>query len=179
MKKLLFIITTLISLQGIAQVKEVTLQASGLTCSMCSKAIYKALEKMGIANHISSNIAESTYTLSFNGSESVDFDAIRKVVENAGFFVVKMEVKANFDNVKVQNDTHIILNGKALHFLSVKEQTLSGDQVFQIVDKKFVQDKVYKKYASTTKMECVKTGTMKACCNKDGKIGERIYHVTV
>ncbi len=179
MKKLLIIIAALITINISAQVKEVTLQASGLTCSMCSKAIYKALEKMAIANHISSNIAESTYTLSFNGSESVDFDAIRKVVENAGFFVVKMEVKANFDNVKVQNDTHIKLNGVALHFLSVKEQTLSGDQTFQIVDKKFVQDKVYKKYASTTQMECVKTGTMKACCNNNGKVGERIYHVTV
>ena len=179
MKKLLFVFTIFINFQVFGQVKEITLQASGLTCSMCSKAIYKALEKMAITNHISSNIEESTYTLKFNGNEPVDFDAIRKVVESAGFFVIKMEVMATFNSVKIQNDTHIMLNGMTLHFLSVNEQILSGDHTFQIIDRKFVQEKVYKKYAATTQMECLKSGTMKTDGKNLDKKKERIYHVTV
>ena len=179
MKKLLIIITCIITISVNAQVEQVTLQASGLTCSMCSKAIYKALERMGITDSITSNIKESTYTLTFRKSDKVDFDAIRKAVENAGFSVVNMQVKANFDNVAIHNDAHIMLGGETFHFLDVKDQTLIGKQTFRIVDRMFVADKLYRKYAATTQMECVKTGTMKACCNKGNAIGQRIYHVTV
>ena len=167
------------ALNASAQIEQVTLQASGLTCSMCSKAIYKSLEKLSLTDSISSNINESTYTMDLKKDAAVDFDLIRKAVENAGFSVAKMEVKANFTAVSIRNDAHIVLNGKALHFLDVKEQVLSGEHMFQIVDKKFVPAKTYKKYAATTLMECVKTGTMKPCCHNSGAVGTRIYHVTV
>lgn len=179
MKQLSIILLCALCINATAQVKQVTLQASGLTCSMCSKAIYKALEKLSVADSLSSNISEATYTLTFKKDTPVDFDVIRKAVENAGFSVINMQVKANFDHVQIQNDAHIMLGGKALHFLEVKEQVLTGEQTFQIVDKKFVADKVYKKYAATTHMECVKTGLMKPCCAKGIVQGSRIYHVTV
>ena len=168
------------SVAASAEIKQVTLQASGLTCSMCSNAIFKALQKLPFAYKVTSNIKESSYTLTFKDEKAVDFDVIRKTVEGAGFSVAKMQVKANFDNVDISNDSHISLGGRALHFLNVKSQKLSGDQVFQIVDKNFVSDKTYKKYAANTKMECVKTGFMESCCKKDNKkTGTRIYHVTV
>ena len=179
MKKALIIIACAMVINGSAQIKQVTLQASGLTCSMCSKAIFKALEKLSFADSISSNIDNATYTLNFKNDVTVDFDAIQKAVENAGFSVAKMEVKATFGSVPVRNDAHIVLNGKALHFLDVKEQTLSGEHTFQIVDKNFVSAKTYKKYAATTQMECMKTGIMKPCCHNSGAVGSRIYHVTV
>jgi hypothetical protein len=73
-----------------------------------------------------------------------------------------------------------MLDGRALHFLGVKSQNFSGEQTFQIVDKNFVSDKAYKKYAANTKMGCVKTGVMQHCCSKDNKgAGTRIYHVTI
>ena len=180
MKKILFIIAAFITLQTSAQVKQVTLQASGLTCSMCSNSINKALSKLPFTERVQPNIKESSFTIQFKNGSVVDFDALRKAVEGAGFSVAKMQVKANFDKVKIGNDAHITFQGKTLHFLGVKEQTLSGDQVFQIVDKKFVSDKVYNKYAAITKMECVKTGVMQNCCAKDSKsTNNRIYHVTV
>lgn len=180
MKKILIIIAcAVVALNVSAQIEQVRLQASGLTCSMCSKAIYKALEKLSLTDSISSNISESTYTMDFKKDASIDFDAIRRAVENAGFSVAKMEVKANFTSVSIRNDAHIVLNGKSLHFLDVKEQVLNGEHMFQIVDKNFVPAKTYKKYAATTQMECVKTGIMKPCCHNSGAVGTRIYHVTV
>jgi copper chaperone CopZ len=180
MKKLLIIISCFIALQSTAQIKQVTLQASGLTCAMCSNAINKALQKLPFTDKVQPNIKESSFTIALKEGSAVDFDAIRKAVEGAGFSVAKMQVKANFNSVKISNDSHVSLQGKTLHFLGVKDQTLSGDQVFQIVDKKYVSDKVYNKYAANTKMECVKTGVMQNCCSKDNKNnGTRIYHVTV
>jgi hypothetical protein len=46
MKKVFFIAVMLLSLGSYAQFKSASLQASGLTCSMCSKAVFKALEKV-------------------------------------------------------------------------------------------------------------------------------------
>ncbi|HEX8460770.1 MAG TPA: heavy-metal-associated domain-containing protein, partial [Segetibacter sp.] len=165
MKNLLIIIVFLITLQASAQVKQVTLQASGLTCAMCSNAINKALQKLSFTDKVQPNIKESSFTIQFKEGLAVDFDAIRKAVEDAGFSVSKMQVKANFSNVKINNDSHVAFAGKTLHFLGVKQQILAGEQTFQIVDKKFVSNAIYKKYAANTKMECVKTGTMENCCS--------------
>lgn len=180
MKKLIIIAIVLASMQANAQYKQATLQASGLTCAMCSNAIYKALEKLPFAGTIKSNIKESTFNITFKEGANVDFDAIKKAVEGAGFSVANLKVKANFDNVSVSNDSHISLGGSNLHFLNVKKQVLNGDQMIQVVDKKFVSDKVYKKHAASTKMECVKTGVMENCCSVKGTAaGNRIYHVTI
>ena len=180
MKYLLIIITFFVALGASGQVKEVTLQASGLTCAMCSNAINKALQKLPFAAKVQPNIKESSFTMLFKEGAAVDFDAIRKAVEGAGFSVAKMQVKAHFSGVNINNDSHVAFQGTTLHFLGVQQQTLSGEHTFEIVDKKFVPDSVYKKYAGSTKMECVKTGIMENCCSKDNKnTATRIYHVTV
>jgi copper chaperone CopZ len=180
MKKFFIIIAALLSLQAGAQIKQVTLQASGLTCAMCSNAINKALQKLPFADKVQSNIKESSFAISFKKDQDIDFDAIRKAVEGAGFSVAKLLVKGDFNNVKIGNDTHVAWQGEKLHFLDVQNKVLSGEQTFQIVDKKFVSDKLYKKYSASTKMECVKTGMMENCCAKDNKsTGTRIYHVTI
>ncbi len=180
MKKLIALCALFVTLQAQAQIKQATLQASGLTCAMCSNAIYKALQKLPFAGKVESNIKESAFTITFKPGAAVSFDAMRKAVEGAGFSVAKLQVKAAFNNVKVRNDAHLTLQGQNLHFLGIKDQTLAGEQTFQLVDKKFVADKTYKKYAASTKMECVKTGVMASCCSKPGATNNnRIYHVTI
>ncbi|MDB5193682.1 MAG: heavy-metal-associated protein [Segetibacter sp.] len=180
MKKLFVIIASLLVIQAQAQYKQAKLQASGLTCSMCSNAIYKSLKKLPFAGKISTNIKESTFTIDFKDGHNVSFDAMKKAVEDAGFSVSNLNVTAKFDNVNVSHDAHIALGGQSLHFLNIKNQILTGDKTFQVVDKKFVNDKVYKKYAAATKMECVKTGVMQSCCTKNASTGSnRIYHVTI
>src|SRR3954469_23873893 len=124
MKKLLIVLGAVITLQASAQIKEVTLQASGLTCAMCSNAINKALQKLPFASKVQSNIKESSFTLLLKNDENIDFDAIRKAVEGAGFSVAKLLVKGDFNNVSVSNDTHVTWQGENLHFLGVQDQVL-------------------------------------------------------
>jgi copper chaperone CopZ len=180
MKRSLIIIFSLLVVQANAQFKQATLVASGLTCAMCSNSIYKALQKLPFAGDINANIKESSFTISFKENSVADFDAIKKAVEDAGFSVATLKVKANFDDAKISNDSHINVQGKTLHFLSVKSQTLTGEHTFKLVDKKFTNDKEYKKYAASTKMACVKTGTMESCCTPGNSAADkRIYHVTI
>ncbi|NDF99832.1 MAG: copper chaperone, partial [Chitinophagia bacterium] len=44
---------------GFAQFSQAKLQATGLTCALCSKAIHQALEKLPFVQKVSAQIKES------------------------------------------------------------------------------------------------------------------------
>jgi copper chaperone CopZ len=179
MKKVLVALAIMISgYYSQAQISQATLVASGLTCSMCSKAIYEALKKVNTVESIKANISESSYTIVFKKNTPVSFDDIRDAVRNAGFSVARMRVTVNFDNVEVKKDTHVAVDGINLHFLNVQPQTLNGEKTVTLLDKDYESAKDFKKYAQYTTMKCFATGVMEDCCNQ-GKTAERIYHVTI
>jgi copper chaperone CopZ len=180
MKNILIAFCILFAITTNAQFKQANLQASGLTCSMCSKAIFKALSVVPFVDKVDSDIKNSSYIISFKNGMDIDFDALKTAVTGAGFSVAQLKVTANFDDVKVKNDAHIIIDGKTLHFLNVSNQTLNGSKTFTIVDKNFAAAKDLKKYAQFTNMKCYQTGVMENCCTKkDGSVGTRVYHVTI
>lgn len=68
-------------------IKKVTLMASGLTCSMCSKAIFTALTKLDFVEEVKVDIEKSMYVLTFKTGKKVELDLIRLAVTGAGFGV--------------------------------------------------------------------------------------------
>ncbi|MGO8056378.1 heavy-metal-associated domain-containing protein, partial [Rhizobium leguminosarum] len=70
-----------------AQVTKVSLQASGLTCSMCSNSIHKALKTLDFVDKVDADIKTYTFEISFKTNSKVDFNLIKKKVEGAGFTV--------------------------------------------------------------------------------------------
>ena len=180
MKKVL-IIAILFSLTfcADAQVSKVNIQASGLTCSMCSNAINKALKSIDYVDNVIANIKNSSFDIRFKPNAKVDFDLLKKKVEDAGFFVAKMEVSILLNDVEVANDSHVEIDNTMFHFMNVSNQKLSGEHTIQIIDKGYLTDKVYKKNNKYTNMNCYKTGYMESCCKKNKPAGTRIYHVTI
>ena len=170
MKKIVVIILVLAALTSKAQVNHVTIQASGLTCSMCSNAINKAIKSLDFVEKVDANIKNSSFDISFKPNAAVDFDKLKKEVEDAGFFVASFTATIHFDNVTVINDSDVSVGPTTFHFLNVKGQTLTGNKMIRILDKGFVSAKEYKKNSSFTKMECYKTGE---------ENGKRIFHVTI
>ena len=179
MKKIAVIIALLVAVNASGQIERAKLTASGLTCSMCSKAIYEALSKIKFIESVQANIQESSYIIAFKKDIPTDLDAIRSAVEGAGFSVAKLQITINFNNADVQNDAMIQLNGKAFHFLNIVPQTLTGEQTLTMLDEKFTNAKEHKKYAQYTTMKCFTTGIAQACCSKDVQAGQRIFHVTI
>ena len=168
------------AMQAGAQFKSANLQAAGLTCAMCTRAINKSLEKLPFIKEVKPDIKTSSFNIVFKEGMEADFDALEKAVEDAGFSVAKLKVTGAFDNVKVQNDTHVKIDGKMFNFLNVSDQTLQGNRSIVIVDRNFVTAKEFKKYSAATHMSCVQTGRAGSCCAKE-KVQEntRIYHVTI
>lgn len=169
-----------ISFGAQAQYKKASLQASGLTCAMCSRATLESLQTLPFVDKIDTDLDNTTFILHFKPDAAVSIDAIKQKVEDAGFSVGKLVVTANFNEVKVQNDTHVPFAGSTLHFMHVKNQVLNGDKDITVIDKDFVSTKQFKKYSTETSMPCYKTGVMADCCTPhDAKASKRIYHVTI
>lgn len=180
--KLLFSIVLVLGLNigSEAQFSKVTLQASGLTCSMCSKAVKNALEEVSFVDKVLVDIKNQQYNLSFKQNAAVDFDALKKAVEDAGFSVASLKVTAMVNNISVEKDTHVQIGNQYFHFLNAKDQHLNGNVTFAIVDRQFVPDKQYKKFSAASKMECVQTGRAAKCCTADNVAKHsRVYHAII
>ena len=180
MKTLLFAWLMFLGLSSQAQVTKVALQASGLTCSMCSKAVKNALEKVAFVDKVQVDIKNQQYNMSFKENEAIDFDALAKAVDDAGFSVAKFVVTANVEDIKAEKDLHVKIGDAYFHFLNAANQQLSGETRFTIVDKQFVSAKEFKKYSALTKMPCMQTGHAAKCCPSDAVPEQaRIYHAII
>ena len=74
-----------IPLFGIAQDK-VKFVASGLTCSMCSRAVYKCLESDKDIIKIETNLETQEWNIEYKQG-TYTYDKLKKSVEGAGFGV--------------------------------------------------------------------------------------------
>jgi len=180
MRKFLLVFLSLIYFGAQCQINKVTIQASGLTCSMCSNSINKAIKSIDYVDHVIANIKNSSFEVTFKPNANVDFDQLKKKVEGAGFFVAQFEASVNLDHLNVSNDAHVELFGKMFHFMNVVNQQLNDVVTLKVIDKGFVTSKEFKKNAKYTQMDCYKTGLMGSCCMQKLKSdGVRIYHVTI
>jgi len=181
MKKLLVLLVAgFMTLAATAQFSKATLQATGLTCAMCSNAINKALQQVPFVASVKSDIKNSAFNIVFRENEKVDIDKIREAVEDAGFSIGSLNLTGQFSNVAIGNDRHVEIAGNTFHFLDTKSSSLNGEQTLTIVDRNFVTAKQFRKISSSTTMPCIQTGKAASCCVKEGvKENTRIYHVTI
>jgi copper chaperone CopZ len=83
-----------------AQFSKASLQASGLTCSMCSKAVKNAIETVPSVEKVMVDIKNQQYNITFKSDAVINFDELSKAVEDAGFSVAALKVTANVSDIK-------------------------------------------------------------------------------
>lgn len=181
MKKIVMLVMiSLAVFSSQAQFTKANLQATGLTCAMCSNAINKALMEVPFVESVKSDIKNSAFNIVFKQGQEVKIDELRKAVEDAGFSVGSLKMTGSFNDLKIENDKHVAIGKDVFHFLNVNDQLLTGEKTITIVDKNFLTNKQFKKISSATKMSCLQTGKAAACCVKEGVPAEaRVYHVTI
>src|SRR5215212_1169922 len=104
MKNIFLIAAIVYSVAASSQVTKVSLQASGLTCSMCSNAINKALKSLDFVDKVEANIKTSTFEITFKQGKRVDFDLLKNKVEGAGFSVANFTAAIQFNNVQLKSN---------------------------------------------------------------------------
>jgi copper chaperone CopZ len=145
MKTFFFFIAVVLSLATAAQVTKVTLQASGLTCSMCSNSINKSLKTIAFVDNVKANIKTSSFDITFKPNAKVDFDLLKKKVEDAGFTIANFVAAVNFDNIQVKSNQPVKVGDKTFYIINAKDQALNGTRQVRLIDKGFVSNKEYKK----------------------------------
>ncbi len=176
-----------IQFSAAAQIQSAKLKADGLTCSMCSKAIYKALEKISFIDKIDADVETSVFTLTFKKGQTVSPDRIAKAVTNAGFTVGQLELIADLPaDAAGGKDAHVAFEGATYHLLNAPEGSVAGTHTLLLTDKAFLNTADRVQYSKMTTMPCFETGKMGTCCADHKEMGKtakkadaRVYHVVL
>lgn len=118
-----------------AQIKSAELLASGLTCSMCSKAIFKALSKLDFVDTVKVNIESSVYQLNFKKEVPVKIEGIRDAVYDAGFAIAKLSISGDWKVTTATNDFSFEDFGYQFKWQVKANKALSNTQKVFILNK--------------------------------------------
>lgn len=152
MKKLLISLVVLFtSVIANAQIIKAELIATGLTCSMCSKATYKHLISIPEVEKVETDLNKTAFILYFKNGSTVNPGNLKKKVEDAGFSVGELIVVFNFDNQKAENNSSFIRNNITYTFMDTKPGVLTGQVKAKLLDKGFVVEKEHKKLLKLSK----------------------------
>lgn len=140
-KRVLLTIILLISATiSNAQISKIELRATGLTCSMCSNAIFKQLESIEEVDSVETDLNTNTFIIFLKKGNTINPMTFKEKVEKAGFFIGVFIVTASPEILN--QSIYILIDGK---------QKKEGEIKFQILDKGYVTEKEFKKLAKTYK----------------------------
>lgn len=144
MRNFLLMFVVLIGMTTNAQITKVYFQASGLTCSMCSNAINKALKSLDFVDKVTADFKDYSFEVSFKIPDNIDFDKIRRKVEDAGFFVSAFFATVNFKNIQIANGQAVKAGVNTLLFVNTNHRLLNGETRIKVLNKGFVSTKEYR-----------------------------------
>lgn len=133
MNILIVSILLMLSINSKAQISNIELRATGLTCSMCSNAIYKQLQTIQGVDSIATDINTSTYYIWLSKENNLTPRIFKENVEKAGFFIGYFVATAKSD--LIVKSPYILVDTKTGGQSEVR---------FQVLDKGFVTAKEYK-----------------------------------
>lgn len=154
------------------------IQATGLTCALCSKAIYKSLEKLSPIEKVTADIKASTFSIQFKKDAAVNPDELKAAVEDAGFFVGELELEGEWPKDQPNLSTPFQLGGNWYQVLSGKASRGKTSFTISIIDKGFVTEKTYKKFLSQFMEPSFSTGFFAADVSKPDQ-KQRLIHVLI
>lgn len=162
------------------QVVSASLQASGLTCALCAKSIHQGLSSLYFVDSVDVDLESSSFELKFKKEKAVDPGAIKRKVEDAGFFIANLKLSALKGNSALKSGEHLMLSGSDYHITDSK--TIQNNELvsIELIDEGFVGAKQYKKYLSASKFDCFKNNSAALKSVKDGNLAStQEFHVLI
>lgn len=143
MKKIVLAIGSFLLTANIvfAQVKKAEIIATGLTCSMCSNAIFKQLNTIVGVDSVLTDLNTNTFTVFLKPDNKYAPNLFKENIEKAGFFIGSLIVTVPAA-VITENANQFIPLGKF--------SPNSGEEIsIRIFDEGYVTQKEHKKYLKT------------------------------
>lgn len=145
---LIFILFVSVIVNG--QIVKAELTATGLTCSMCSKATYKQLISIPEVEKVEPDLNNTAFILFFKNGSSVNISDVKTKVEDAGFSVGELVVVFNLNNQQAVNNSSFTIDNNTFTFMETKSGTLTGEVKAKILDRGYVVEKEYKQISKLT-----------------------------
>jgi copper chaperone CopZ len=140
-KRVLLTIILLISATiSNAQISKIELRATGLTCSMCSNAIFKQLESISDVDSVETDLNTNTFIVFLKKDNRLNPKTFKEKVEKSGFFIGVFIFTATPEIL--DSSIYILLDDKPKKQIEVK---------FQVLDQGYVTEKEFKKLSKTYK----------------------------
>ena len=136
---LVFLIA-LFSISSQAQIAKAEIQATGLTCSMCSNAINKQLKSLAEVENVEIDLNSNTFTVTLKANNNVNPDFFKENVEKAGFFIGSLVLTV--EPKTIAQKPYLVLDGKTNSARPIE---------VQVLDKGYVTDKTFKKLSKLYK----------------------------
>jgi copper chaperone CopZ len=124
-----------------AQIKKAEILATGLTCSMCSNAIYKKLSTISGVDTVLTDLNTNIFTVYLHPDNKYAPNIFKENIEKAGFFIGSLKVTMPASAIKDRTDQFIPI-GK---FEPGEDSELS----IKIFDEGYITQKEYKKWSKT------------------------------
>ncbi|MFV8345035.1 heavy-metal-associated domain-containing protein [Flavobacterium sp. ZB4P13] len=137
------------SIQSYSQISKAEIIATGLTCSMCSNAINKQLKATVGVDSVSTDLNTNTFTVYFKKESKIKPRVLKEGVEKAGFFIGSLVITVPTENLKIEEDKTISLNGSTFVLLNEEIKKNNGETKLKIYDKGYVTQKEHKKLLKT------------------------------
>jgi copper chaperone CopZ len=138
----------LLCISAEAQFSQARLQATGLTCALCSKSIHQALGKLPFIESVQPDLKSSSFDLRFKTGLPVSIASLRTAVEDAGFFIgdLTLQIERPLSEQETA-DGSFIDRGVTYQI----EGKLDEKKMVQVIDAGFMPDKEFKRLASRFK----------------------------
>ena len=150
MKKILLlsILCFFVALVTKAQWTYVEIGVNGLTCSMCTRSVDDAIQKLDFVERVEVNLESTTGRVFFKVGSKPDVAAIRQAVVDAGFSLRFLKIKFQFKSpMALEPEECFILDGT--HYQMINAVTAeTKEAVFQLIGKGFMPKRAYNKWRS-------------------------------
>jgi copper chaperone CopZ len=146
------------------------LQAAGLTCSMCSNAIQKALKSIPFVAEVEPDLKSSSFLIQFKDQSNVMIQHLRNAVEDAGFSMASLQMKIINTDSSLSKAQPVLIGKQFLCIADTEAWKVKSMIEVLIIDRFFLTEKKWKQYQ--------KLITQSSCVQPDLALGA-MYHAVV
>ena len=159
-----------------AQFQSARLQATGLTCALCSKAIHQSLEKLPFVEKVTADIKSSAFSVQFKEGATLSPDELKTAVEDAGFFIGELLLVGKEGNDLPTQSAPFQLGENWYQLLNNKPIRERSAFTWSVIDKGFVTEKMFKKLLSQFEEPSLATGFFVSDTSRP-ESKQRLFHV--